>query len=171
MNNLSLTLYLSEVNTDNFKMIRILVGRGEPYCRSFRHRVRGLGDGSLEAAALREDADRWVLVCSISWNFTCGLYPGRFGYWSSSSKRRHRLVSSGLFGQLEFHLWSVSWEMGQFEVAALQKTQIGEFWSVRSVEISPVVCILGDGALRRHILLSFLACDSVYSVSGLLVRW
>ncbi len=57
MNNLSLTLYLSEVYTDNFKIIRILVGGGEPYCRSFRHRVRGLGDGGLEAAALREDTD------------------------------------------------------------------------------------------------------------------
>jgi hypothetical protein len=57
INDLSPTLYLSEVNTDNFKMIRILVSRREPHCRSFRHRVRGLGDGSLEAAALREDAD------------------------------------------------------------------------------------------------------------------
>jgi hypothetical protein len=60
ISDLSLTIlftYLSEVNTDNFKMIRILVGRGEPYRRSFRHRIRGLGDGGLEAAALRENTD------------------------------------------------------------------------------------------------------------------
>ncbi len=55
-------------------------------------------------------------------------------------------MSSGLFGQLELHLVCILGD-GATEVAALQKTQIGEFWSVRSVGISPVVCILGDGAI------------------------
>ncbi len=124
---LILTLYLSEFNTDNLIMIRILVGRGEPHRRSFRHRVCGLGDGCLEAAALREDTNWWVLICSVSWNFT----------WSVSCEIW--LLKLQLYENWRHNWWvlicSVSWNItvvcimgdGAIEAAALQ---IGEFWSV-----------------------------------------
>jgi hypothetical protein len=42
--------------------------------------------------------------------------------------------------------------MAAWKQQLYEKTQIGEFWSVQSVGISPVVCILGDLAIEAAAL-------------------